>query len=191
MKSSLNLLSLQARKREQIRRARRLWLRVLAATCSTLLVAGLMQWQLCQRAASHHTAAAARYEPIRRLKADNTSLSQQIKKLSTKERIPLALAQQEPLLGLIGFVAGEFAAHRDRAYVRQIAIEYNPLAPNSNDTSALVVDLQGVTVDPSAATALAESLRQTGPFKAVRISTSKASRGTEAAQQLFSILGTR
>jgi len=187
MRRSLNLMSERARKREQLRRCLRLWSRLLAGVGLLLGIWGFSKWRVCYQEVARQDSVESEYEPIRQLRFESSRLTKQIDTLTSSERIPLALANQQPLLSLIGLATQAVAKHDGRVYLRQIAIEREPLPQESARQPALRFDLQGFAFDNNAVTQLADVLREVGPFAAVELTTNKPSGAVAEAQQVFSI----
>jgi len=187
MKRSLNLMSGPARKREQIRHCLRLWSRVLAGVICILSLWGFVKWQTCHREDLKQVSADSEYEPIRQMKLKSKRLSKQIESIQSTERIPLALSKHQPLLSLIGLATQAVAEHDGKLYLQQIEIERDPVRQETASEPALTFSLEGVAVDSSAVTQLADSLREIGSFATVELSTDKATRVGKQEQQAFSI----
>ncbi len=192
MKRSLNLMSERSRKRGQARNCLRLWTRIFAGLLLVLTATGFAQWQVCHQEQQKRAAAEAEYDPIRELQAENRRLQKQIDSLHEAERIPLELAKHRPLLGLIGLATQAVAAQDGKIYLRQLEIEREPLvlkkAQNEKARkSKLRFALEGNSADSTAVTRLADTLRKTGPFADVKLSTNKVSHVGKQAQQAFAV----
>ena len=187
MRRSLNLMSERARKREQLRRCLRLWSRVLAGVVLLLGIWGFSKWRVCYQEVERQASVESEYEPIRQLRFVSNRLTKQIDTLTSAERIPLALANQQPLLSLIGLATQAVAEHDGRVYLGQIVIEREPLPQESARQPALRFALEGFAIDGNAVTQLAAVLRDVGPFAAVELTTNQQSGAAAQAQQVFSI----
>ena len=187
MKRSLNLMSERSRKRVQARSCLRLWTRIFSAVMLVLTLGGFAQWRACHAEKLKQDASEAKYEPIRRLKSDNKRLRKQIATLEEAERIPLELAKHHPLLGIVGLATQTVAQQDQKLYLQQIKIQREPLVLDPTKKSKLSFAIQGLSIDSTAITRLADSLRETGPFAEVKLSTSKTSRVGKQAKQAFSI----
>ncbi len=187
MKRSLNLMSERSRKRGQARNCLRLWPRILTAVMLVLTLGGFAQWRTCHAEKLKQDASEAKYEPIRRLKSGNKRLRKQIATLEEAERIPLELAKHHPLLGIVGLATQTVAEQDQNLYLQQIMIRREPLVLDPTKKSELSFAIKGLSIDSTAITRLADSLRETGSFAEVKLSTSKTSRVGKQAKQAFSI----
>jgi len=187
MKSSLNLMSGRARNREQVRHCLRIWSRVLGGVVLVLAVWSFAAWRDCDQAAQGQASAELEYEPILQLQLESDRFRKEIEAIGSAERIPLELAKHQPLLSLIGLATLAVAEHDGSVYLQQIEIERDPLPEDSDSQPALMFSLEGSAVDSTAVTQLADSLRESGPFAAVEVSTTNASREAADAQQVFTI----
>jgi len=152
-----------------------------------LTLLGFSQWRTCQQQQQRQASAESEYEPIRQLKIESVRLGKQIEKLESAERIPLALANDRPLLGLIGLATHTVAEHGGAVYLRQIDIEREPVSLDSRRLPMLQFNLKGVANDGSAVTQMADSLRNVGPFAEVELTSNRNTRAGEQAHQEFSI----
>ncbi len=191
MKRSLNLMSERSRKRGQVRRCMRLWTRIAVAVLLLLTAAGVMQWHSSYLERMKRDSSESEYEPIRRMKLENARLQKQLTSLQEAERIPLELAKHQPLLGLVGLATQAVALQDERIYLQQIEIERVPLlletTKQAKIRSTLSLAIEGFSVDSTAITRLADSLREKGPFTDVELSTNKTSRVGKQAKQAFAI----
>jgi len=191
MKRSLNLMSEGSRKRGQLRSCLRLWSRILAIVLCVLTVSGLAQWKICHTKKIQQDFAETEYDPIRQLKKENGQLRKQIASIEEAERIPLELAKQQHLLSLIGLASQAVAEQEGNVFLQQIEIERDPLSRLSAGQSIgqpiLSFALEGISINRTAITQLAEALRERGPFTAVELSTGQVSYVGKQALQAFSI----
>ena len=191
MKRSLNLMSERSQKRGLMRRCRRRWTRVLTVVMLLLTAGGAVQWRNCYLEKTKRESAEAEYEPIRRMKSENSRLRKQLATLEKAERIPLELAKHQPLLGLIGLATRAVAEQDENIYLQQLKIKREPLvlmsANKSKSPSSLNFAIEGFSVDSTAITRLADSLRDVGPFAEVKLSTNKTSRVGKQSKQAFAI----
>ena len=187
MKHSLNLMSEPARKRELLHRCVRLWLRLLAGVVTVLVLCGISEWRACQIEQSRYAAVDAEYEPIRQLKIENGRLQKEINALREAERIPLELAKSRPLLGLLGLATSAVTQQNGRVYLKQLEIERDPLDLNPKVNPMLRFAIEGVSVDTSAVTRLANSLREDGPFANVELHNMRSTLVGKQEQQTFNI----
>jgi|GEM_PF-4560272 len=185
MKRSLKLMPERAYRREQIRRSLKLWSRVLLGVLALLLLGGVAQWQRYSHAASRRAAAESAYDPVRQLKVESTRLTKQLKLVESTELIPLALANHQPLLGLIGLAAQAVQQQSDKVYLQRIEIERDPLTPITAEQPNLTFTLEGEAAENGAIALLAESLRTNGPFIKVTTDTEQSTSGQ--TQQAFTI----
>ena len=187
MKQSLNLMSKRARKRELMHRCMRLWARVLIGVVAGLAMCGIAEWRACEVERARYAAIDAEYEPIRQLKIENGRLQKKINALHETERIPLELAQSKPLLGLIGMASATVAQHNGKVYLKRIEIEREPVALQAKLNPLLQFAMEGVAVDSSAVTRLADTFRDEGPFEAVELNNMRSTLIGKQEQQTFHI----
>jgi hypothetical protein len=190
MKNSLNLMSERARKRELLHRCLRLWSRTLGGVVAVLAVYAIVEWRACQVEQSRYAAVDAEYEPIRQLKIENGRLQKEINALRKAERIPLELAKPRPLFGLIGLATSAVSQQRGMVYLKQLEIEREPLNLRPQTSPMLRFAIGGVSVDSSAVTRLADSLRDAGPFANVDLNNMRSELVGKQEQQTFNIQGT-
>lgn len=187
MKSSLNLMSEHSQKRVQVRRSLRLWSRLILAVVIVLAVRGTMQWQKYSTEGQRQTVAELDYEPLEKLEKESVKLRKQINQFQETERVALALSKEEHVLGLIGLVSQAIAESDDNIYLQQIEIQRDPLALASTNSPNLIFTLSGSTIDSVAVKTLEDNLRKLGPFDAVDLKTSPATRLGKITQQSFSL----
>ena len=191
MKRSLNLMSERSRKRGQVRRCLRLWTRIAVAVMLLLTVAGVVQWRVSYLGKLNRDSSETEYDPIRRMKLENARLQKQLASLQEAERIPLELAKHQPLLGLVGLATQAVAAQDEKIYLQQIEIKRVPLlletTKQAKNRSTLSFAIEGFSVDSTAVTRLADSLREKGPFTNVELRTNKTSRVGKQSKQAFAI----
>ncbi|MGI9427244.1 MAG: PilN domain-containing protein [Bythopirellula sp.] len=187
MKQSLNLISERARKRELLHRCLRLWSRVLAGSVTVLVLYGVSEWRACQVEQSRYAAVDAEYEPIRQLKIENGRLQKEINALREADRIPLELAKSRPLLGLLGLATSAVTQQHGKVYLKQLEIERDPLDLSSTTNPMLRFAIEGVSVDSSAVTRLADGLRDDGPFANVELNNMRSTLVGKQEQQTFNI----
>ncbi len=187
MKRSLNLMSARTRKGVQRHRCLRLWSRIFIGVFLLLSARSIVRWRSFNEQEQRLVALELEYEPIRKLKLESRKLRHEIEKFQEAERVPLALTQQKPLLGLLGLTSQAMLASEDKIFLQHLEIYRNPLGQQTANRPALTFELTGKTIDPVAATLLEDSFRKFGPFDTVKLSTSQASQFGKITQQPFTI----
>lgn len=187
MKRSLNLMTERSRKREQMRRCLRLWSRVVVGALVVLIVLGAAKWWACSTEEQRQASAEAEYEPIRQIKIENSRLKKQIASLQSTERIPLALKDHQPLLGLIGLATQAVAEQNSSVYLKQMDIERDLLLTEAVSKSELSFSLEGIGLANDSVTQLADTLRKIGPFTNVELEASAAQPTGLQKHHVFSI----
>ena len=187
MKHSLNLMSEKSWKREQMRRSVRLWSRALVVVMLLLSVVGIAKYRECQHDARLQAYAESGYEPTRQLKLENNRLRNQIQLIQTEERFSLALAEDRPVLSLIGLTTRAVTEQDGQIYLQQIEIEREAVVLEPSGPSTLSFTLGGLAVNQSAVTQLTDALREAGPFVAVEMSMNSPTIINKQSPQAFSI----
>jgi hypothetical protein len=171
MKRHLNLMSERARKREDGRRAWRVWAQVVAVLVLVLTPTGLVRWYSCNRAEQHSLAADLQYKPTRQLRADSGRLKQQIEQFRTDERVALALAVERPALALMGLVSRAVAERKGSVYLDVLELQQSPLVTDAPSGQKATFVLGGTGRDALSVTKFADMLRNNGPFSRVDVQT--------------------
>lgn len=187
MRRKLNLMSLKSHKRRKIRCCVRLWSRLLAAVACLVIAIGLWQWRTFSQVQARRESAEAEYEPVRKLKIENVRLRKQIAELEQVETIPLKLAEQQPLLGLVGLATQAVSERGNSLYLTQLEIERPPLTLDAKQSSELSVALYGVSLDNASAQQLSDWLRTTKLFSNVEIQTNEKLATGQLPRRAFSI----
>lgn len=187
MRSTINLMSPRSHKRRKIRRCVRLWSRLLAAVVGLVIAVGLWQWRTYSQVQVRRESAEAEYEPVRKLKIENVRLRKQIAELEQVETIPLKLAEQQPLLGIVGLANQAVSEQGGSLYLTQLEIERPPLTLDAEQSSELSVAIYGVSLDNASAQQLSDWLRTTMLFSDVEIQTNEKLATGQLPRRAFSI----
>lgn len=181
MKRHLNLMSPQARRSSVVRRARRRWACVLAVVFLALLPFGATRGWRYYRVERRRAAACAEYDPIRQLRAENSRMREQIKALESSQRLLLSLAENKPVVALLGTAAEAVAEQGGAVYLKQLELEQGSLTGDQSTDSALA--LEGDARNTRAVEQFVELLKSRGPFRNVDFSANETS--DESGQRLY------
>ncbi len=187
MKRHLNLMSSQARVRETVRWRTRQWLRVLAVVGLFLAQLGIIQWWRCDQEWEQLDVYEAQYEPFRQMKSENKKVQRQIETILDRERIPLALAKERPVVTLLGTISKAVVESQRLVYIKQLDFHQDILPTGT--TNELVGDMviEGVGIDGKAVAQLTESLRHAVPFADVKLTSTETVDTENQRMQAFTI----
>jgi Tfp pilus assembly protein PilN len=187
MRSSLNLMSLSARRKECRRMRKRHWSFVLA---SVLVCLGLVT---TQRYLSHMStlrqqhALESKYEPIGALKSANKILAKQIAAIRDEEQFVLALSKREPTITLLGLLGNAVADGDSHVFLQKIELVNVGLESMAKDGLGTQLDVAGIANSTSAVNAFKETLQESLPFGKIDISSTKEYQLKQQTMQDFSL----
>jgi hypothetical protein len=100
--------------------------------------------------------------------------------------MPLALADDPPVVSVVGLLAQTLGRAEGSAYVQKLQLDRKPLSDSSaGSRSSLSID--GVTADGTASAGLTNLLRDAMPFRQVELSKSEATKLNQVPAHAFSI----
>ncbi len=186
MKSSINLMSLQNRRRECIRARLRQWCTVLA-TLSTLLgtVMAERYWAFGTKV-HQQLSLEAKYEPLANLKKANKSLAKQINAIRNEEQFVLALSDREPAVTLLGVLGTAVTASENRVFLQKIELN-NVVEDHAQASRRSVLELAGIANSGPAVQQFTETLQQALSFGKVEVTSTKEYRLKQQLLQDFSL----
>ncbi|MDZ4659266.1 MAG: PilN domain-containing protein [Bythopirellula sp.] len=186
MKSSINLMSLQIRRKECIRVRLRQWT-VTLATLATLLGLATAERYWAYRTKVHRQLTLeAKYEPLADLKTANKSLARQIEAIRNEEQFVLALSNHEPAVTLLGVLSEAVVDSESRVFLQKIELN-NVVQADAQSTRQSVLELAGIANSGPAVKQFAETLQHSLSFGKIDITSTKEYRLKQQLLQDFSL----
>lgn len=178
----VNLMSVAFQRKQMLRNRARQWSVVLSAAGVIALVS---TWNLSTQRREvklELQALQVRYRPIEEMKLEIGELGSELAELEEREKITLSLAGEKPQLSLLGLVAKATYDGHQRTYVQNFEFRQQT-ARGREATHRFVLLLSGIGQDNLAVAQLAATLRDTGLFGRVEVtSTEAASIGVDTAR---------
>jgi hypothetical protein len=177
MRTHINLLPLEIRRRHIVRLRLRPWGAVWFAVAALLATLTTWDWQDAQSAARKRMVLEQQLAPTQALEAANAELAKQIDLLEKRESVALALSNERPILSLLGMIGKASQAAEGRVYVQQLQWNETPQAvgaPSAAASAIAMLRLQGVGLDNLSIARFAAALRDANVFSQVQVNASNA-----------------
>ena len=187
MKSSLNLMSLGARRQECRRTRQRQWCFVLAGILLCLSLVTTERFFSHRSTLRQQHALEAKYEPIGALKAANKILAKQIAAIRDEEQFVLALSKREPTITLLGLLGDAVADGDSHVFLQKIELVNVGLESMAKDGLGTQLDVAGIANSTSAVNEFKETLQASLPFGKIDISSTKEYQLKQQSMQDFSL----
>lgn len=123
MKTSLDLMTDDDRRRQLVQASLRLWGRILAASLAILIFVGTAEWWQGRSTSRQRQALEHRYAPLETLKYDCIRMRGEIVALQKAQRLTQSLVETRPTLTLLGSIAAAAAQTSGHVYVSQLDLE--------------------------------------------------------------------
>lgn len=182
MKTSLNLMTDDDRRRQLLTEARRLWTRVLGVTVLLLTCIGLYEWWQGTATTRQLARLEERYEPLQQLKDECAQMRREIKAMHEAKQLTLQLADTRPTVTLLGVVAAAAAESKGGVYLEQL-----DLLPESRDRAERTAVIEGVGRDHGSIARFTDALRSSNLFANVTLSSSDTSDQAASSTRAFRI----
>jgi len=182
MKTSVNLMTDQARRDQLLRDARHFWGRVLLLTGGVLVLVGSVEWWQGRTTSARLRALEARYEPVQALQNDCARMEKQIQSMRSAQQLTLRLVDTRPTVTLLGALSAAAAATDGQVYVRQLE-----LAQPRGDGEQRIAAVSGIGIDNAAIATFTDALRTSRLFTDVMLSSSDRNQVEEANARSFRI----
>ena len=186
MKSSINLMSLQTRRRECLRTRLRQWSAALAALATLLGLVTAGRYWAYQTRVHRQLTLEAKYEPLADLKKANKSLARQIDAIRNEEQFVLALSDREPAVTFLGVLSEAVANSDSRVFLQKIELN-NVVEADASAARRSVLELAGVASSGPAVQQFAETLQHSLSFGKIDITSTKEYRLKQQLLQDFSL----
>ena len=174
MKNSLNMLPLVYRRRVVRRRCVRAWVLV-----SGIVTASLVVWYVSERSyfellTSRLRVVQTEYSPVQSMEEAVNGVRKQLDELQTRETIALELAENQPVLTLVGVVSQAAARTGGQIGVAEMTLLRSSFLEKGQHPgkSKNVVTLQGKGLDNVAIAKFLAGLRDSGIFRTVELRSS-------------------
>ncbi len=189
MRSSLNLMSLAARRQECLRTRLRQWLALLGVTAAFVCLFAAERYWTYHHAVHKQLRLEAKYEPLAELQKSNKSLTRQIDTIRKEEQFVLALSNREPVVTLLGVLGESIANSNNHVFLQKIELSHavestSPVARQST------LELAGIANSGPAVKDFADALQRALPFDKVGVTSTKEQRLKQQSVQEFSWEGT-
>lgn len=182
MKTSLNLMTDDDRRRQMLADARRLWIRVLGGTVLALTAVGLFEWWQGSATTRKLAQLEERYEPVQTMKDECVQMRRDITAMQQAQQLTLKLVDTRPTVTLLGVVAGAAAETNGGVYVEKL-----DLLPESRGQEQRTAVLAGIGRDHGAIAKFTDSLRSSNLFVNVTLSSSDSGALGDSSDHAFRI----
>jgi len=180
MKTYLNLMPQGLQRRELIRARVRQWSIVWVVAGALAVTVGSIQWTRLGSARSRVLGLQKEYAPVETLQKDNTSIRSQIEELQQREKITLEIADERPVLTLLGSVSRAARECEGNVCVQKLSLKPARAAGGSRRLNSAETDVQrrltlnGLGVDNLSVARFVAALRDTGVFSQVDLKSTEA-----------------
>jgi Tfp pilus assembly protein PilN len=177
MKTYVNLLPVTYRRKQLLRL--RVWQWSMAGLLVLLVMGGAAwrQWSAHQSGAERLATLKREYEPVRILDQESQQLEQRIRELRHREKLVLSLADQQPLLSLIGMLSEAVRTCEGQVSIRTLNLQSHR---EQEDAGDMILTLNGIATDDAAVAKFADAIRAFQAFHQVEL---KSTGSTEIATQ--------
>ena len=165
MRTYLNLMPMNYRRRNLIRRSLRQWAAIWLLALFVLSLLAWTQWSQYQSGLARLDSRHREYAPIQELTSEAEVLQDRINQLQQREALSLSLADERSMLSLIGVLSGAANASGGQVAIRSLKFERRGDGP----TQANSITLQGVAVDDFSVARFSARLRDEKAFSRVEL----------------------
>jgi len=184
MKSSLNLMTDNAKRTAILRESGRIWSRVLGGSLLLLACVGAAEWWHGQSATRQLADLESHYAPVQTLKDDGARMRTEIALLRDAQQLTLRLVDTQPVVTLLGAISE--AARQSSAEVYVHDIELERVANQSTDKGRVAM-ISGTGRSMTAIAQFASVLRSSELFQQVTLRSSGQSNPTSESSQSFQL----
>ena len=175
MNTSINLMTVAARRRAAVRAGVRSWFKIYLIAGAVMSAVWCVSWWKYYHAGQQRALLEAQYAPIKRTKDTAANNQRRIKELIQYERLSLALAVEQPTVPLFG-VFSHAADETDK----NVFVQHFDVRRSSKGTINLpdtcVVELRGVGRDDTTIADFIDHLRGQDVFAKVELKSTRAKR---------------
>jgi hypothetical protein len=169
----INLMSLQARRRECMRTRVRQWTTALCIVTGVLAFVTLERYVAYRTISQQQFALQTKYDPIAELKSANQLLAKQIAAIRGEEQFVLALSEREPTMTLLSMLGESVSKVDQRVFLQKIELNNKGFEEGSPIAKKTVLDMAGIANSGGAVNQFADLLRQSVAFGKVEIISTK------------------
>lgn len=180
MRTYLNLLPAAVKRQQLISQRIRQWSVALVIGLILLSLHAWGQWTHHCRRQARLEALQAEAQPVLAMQQESDQLRGEIDQLKQREAIVLQLADERPVLPLLGIVS--HAASRCSGGVRVLKFQLEKSAEPANAERRRVLLLEGIGSDHLAVAQFASALRESQAFVDVQLKSS-ASQGSQVTEE--------
>jgi hypothetical protein len=185
MAHGINLMSDRAQFRAAAERLIRGWSLGIGAMILTIAPVAAWTWQARRGVAHEQEALEARYEPIRRLAAENRRLNAAAVQLVQSERTALELSQRRPVAALLAVIGEAVAEMEGNVFITRINLTQTPAnVPGVVSGGQLILEVS--SVEGFDVARLVRALERP-PLRAVKVLSSEADATGEVSHDRHSI----
>lgn len=182
MKTSLNLMTEQARRDAVFADCKRFWTKILTGTAVLLGLAGGSLWWQGSADSRRLSALERRHAPVQALQQECEQMESSIQTLSNAQQLVLQLVDTQPTVTLLGVLADAAADTKGRVFVQQFDLEQ----PSDAKDPRLAV-LTGVGQNNKSVAQFAAALRESNLFIDVTLSSSDSNNTQSDTARSFRI----
>jgi Fimbrial assembly protein (PilN) len=187
MTTTINLMSLHARRRECSRTRIRQWSTAVGALCGVLALLSLERYVAYRTISERQFALQNKYDPIAELKTANQILAKQIAAIRGEEQFVLALSEREPTITILGLLGKAVSEADQRIFLQKLELFNQSLEVGSPVAKKIVLDMAGIANSGSAVNQFADKLRQSLSFGKVEITSAKEYQVKQQTMHDFSL----
>lgn len=169
----VNLMSATFQKRQLLRARLRQWSVVLAAAGVVALALTCQIYAHRRETRKQLDSLQVRFRPILQLEQEIEALKHEQQELERHEHITLSLADEKPMLSLLGLVATATHDGQRQTYVQYFDFRQKTAGDGEN-SHRFVLELTGIGQDNLAVARLAAILRDAGLFQRVQVTSTEA-----------------
>jgi hypothetical protein len=187
MNSSINLMSLGARRQECWRMRLWQWTKALLVCTGFLVAVTAVQYAAYVKTYAEQQVLEAKYEPVNELKNANKLLTRQIGAIRAEEQFVLALSEREPTLTLLGLLGDTVLDSNGRLFVQKIELRNLVSAAGVQVPAQTSLYVAGLANSSTAVNQFAEALKSQLPFGKIDITSTKEVRMKQQSMNDFNL----
>jgi hypothetical protein len=182
MKTSLDLMTNEDRRRQVLLASKQFWVRMLGTSLAILVVVGGVEWWLGRATSRQLRLLEDRYAPILALRNECLRMRTDIQAMREAQQLTLRLVDTRPTTTLLGTISTAAAKTGGEIYVEQLQLDQRE--SSAVQRTAVVV---GMGKDNAAIAQFAAALRESQLFSDVTLSSSDTTQAVDERARSFRI----
>jgi len=168
MKTYVNLLPFAYRRRQLILLRLRLWFRVWGLAAIVMAIVGWHHWSQLRAGEARLASLRHQHAPVVKAKTESDALRQRIQELQQREVLALSLADEQPMLTLLGWLSRAARQCGGAISIQELKLDRQE-PPNANRRTTGVLTLDGVATDDQTVARFTEALKNSQTFVRVEL----------------------